>query len=383
MIRVIVEGLVKRYGKTTAIDRASLEIRPGELLFVVGPPGAGKSTLARLIAGLETADEGEIYIDDKLVNTMPAGSRRIALIARDGALWPKLTVAENVAYPYRYRRSSNGAISGKLSKTGLRERTRELLNLFRIDSLADRMPSQLDPVQSMKAAMARALITQPELLIFDEPAVAIEPGRVEEFRADLTRIQASHSMTILALTRDVRISLCLADRVAVMDLGKIVQAGPPQDLYNRPSDVFVARFLGPVNLLQGQVDAVGTNPQHEVVVRTPLGRLFGRAEGNSLAPGSSVTIAIRPEAVSLGGTIQPGANRFPATIERVTFLGDVRQVQLRGPGDWPFLAVALQSQSRHLREGQSLTLSVSPEYVVVLPGKYTVSNPSRTHEARG
>ena len=179
-------------------------------------------------------------------------------------------------------------------------------------------------------------------------------------------------MTIIAFTRDIRSSFGLADRVAVMDTGRIVQVGSPHNLYNRPSDVFVARFLGPVNLLQGQVDGAGARGHHEVVVRTSVGRLVGRSGSGPLTPGAPVTIAIRPEALSIGG-IPPGANRFPATVERITFQGDVRRIALRGPADLPIQAVALQSQSRHLREGQSLTLSVSPEYVVVLPGTFTVA----------
>jgi ABC-type Fe3+/spermidine/putrescine transport system ATPase subunit len=364
MIRVILEGAVKRYGRTTAVDRASLELGPGGLTVVVGPAGAGKTTLARLIAGLEPVDDGEVYFDDKLMLGVPVGKRQVGLIAGEGSLWPGLTVAENVAYPLK---------SWGLSKADRREKVREMLNQFRIETLADRTPDRLDPIQSLRAAMARALVCRPNLLIFDEPLGSLDPGRSDEVLSDLKAAQSNHSVTILVLTRDVRRSMGMADRLAVMDLGRVVQAGPPQDLYNRPSDVFVARFLGPVNLLQGQVDGTGGNPHGDVVVRTPLGRLVGRADAGAMASGTPVTIAIRPEALTLGGNVPTGSNRFPATVERISFQGQLRHISLRGPSDWPVQAVALQSQSRHLREGLVLTLSVSPEYVVILPGTFSVN----------
>jgi ABC-type sugar transport system ATPase subunit len=342
-------------------------------MFIVGPAGAGKSTLARLVAGLDPLDDGEIYFDEKLMQGVPAGRRRVALIPRDGTLWPGLTVAENVGLPLKAR---------KVPKSARRERVREILNLFRIETLAGRTPDRISPSQSLRVAMARALIEPPELLIFDEPLAWLDPAGLEDFRGALRALRSIASVTTLVMTREIQGSLSLADRIAVMDLGRIVQVGSPHELYNRPLDVFVARFLGPVNLLQGQVDGIGPGSRSEVVVRTPVGRLVGWTGGSgSLAPGAPVTIAIRPEALVLGGMIPSDSNRFPATIERLSFQGELRQVALRGPSDWPVHAVALQSQSRHLREGQSLTLSVSPEYVVILPGAFTTAPPVAGSEA--
>ena len=171
-------------------------------------------------------------------------------------------------------------------------------------------------------------------------------------------------------------ALALADRLAVMDLGRIIQVGTPQELYNRPIDVFVARLLGPTNLLQGQVESQGTDARGEVVVRTPVGRLIGQMIPGQTPHGTPVTVSVRPETLLLGPTIPSGWNRFPATIERITFRGGLRQIQARGPGDWPIAVAAIQSQSQHVREGQSVTLSVSPEHVVVLPGKFAVGKPA-------
>ncbi len=216
-------------------------------------------------------------------------------------------------------------------------------------------------------------MTQPEVLVLDAPLAPLDPRIREECRDDLRRIHLEAAVTILVLTDDAAEALALADRLAVMDLGKIVQVGPPQELYSRPHDVFVARMLGPTNLLQGQLESQMNDHRGEVVVRTPLGRLIGQMIPGHTNHGTAVTISVRPETVCVGPTTPAGWNRFPATIERIIFRGEIRQIHARGPGEWPITVSALQSQSQNLREGQSLTLSVAPEHVVVLPGKFAVT----------
>jgi ABC-type Fe3+/spermidine/putrescine transport system ATPase subunit len=219
-------------------------------------------------------------------------------------------------------------------------------------------------------ALARALAARPELLILDEPLGRLDPRVRDEFRDEIRRVHAETGLTTLVLTHDPREALALADRLAVMDLGKVVQVGTPGDVYNRPADAFVAKLLGQTNLVQGQVEGAGA--RGEVIVRTPFGRLIGQTIAGDPPSGTPVTVSIRPEALALGPNVPAGSNRFPATVERLAFLGEVREVHLRGPGDWPVFALALQSQSQSLREGQSLTLSVPPEHVVVLQGKFAV-----------
>jgi ABC-type Fe3+/spermidine/putrescine transport system ATPase subunit len=363
MIRVIIEGLVKRYGGVAVVDGASLEIAPGELACLLGPSGAGKTTLGRLIAGLEPPDDGEIYLDERIIHTLPAPQRRVGLVFPDFALWPGMSVAENVGYPLK-----------TLGVKGHERRPRvaEAMTALRIDSLGSKRPDQLTRHQALRAALARAIVTRPDLLILDEPLENFEPRSREETWDEIRRLRTELGITTLLLTRVVPEALAFADRLAVMDLGRILQVGAPQELYRHPSDVFVARLLGPTNLLQGQVDTNG-EARRDVVVRTPLGRLVAsRASGLPLVQGTPVTISIRPETLSLGPTVPTDWNRFPATIERIVFRGETRQVEFRGPNDWPITVSILQSQFQGLREGQSLTLSVAPEFVTLLPGKFAV-----------
>jgi ABC-type Fe3+/spermidine/putrescine transport system ATPase subunit len=367
MIRVILEGLTKHYGAVSAVDGASFELPPRELTCVLGPVGAGKSTLARLVSGVESLDDGEIYFDDRTVQALAPSERRVGMVFEDLGLWPHLSVTDNVAYPLRVRR---------LARPERKQRVAEALNALRIDSLAGRRPDQLTPAQQVRTALARALVTQPELLIVDAPLGQLSQRARLEFWDDLHRIHGESGVTTLMLTDDVDQALALADRLAVMDLGRIVQVGQPCEVYNRPTDVFVARLLGPTNLLQGQVESQGVDPRGEVVVRTPLGRLIGQSPMGLPGPGVPVTISVRPETLALGPAIPPGWNRFPATIERIMFRGPLRQIQARGPGDWPITISVLQSHSHQLREGQSLTLAVAPEHVVVLPGKFAVGRAS-------
>ena len=300
-----------------------------------------------------------------MVQSVAPHERRVGMVFEDLGLWPGLTVVENVGYPLKAQR---------LARLERRRRVAEALNTLRIDSLAGRFPEQLTPTQGLRTALARALVTQPEFLILDQPLGLLDDRAGQEFWDDLRRIHVEAEVTTLVLTDDPTEALALADRLAVMDLGRIVQVGPPRELYNRPVDVFVARLLGPTNLLQGQVESDRIDPRGEVVVRTPLGRLIGQSARRRLSPaqGTSVTISVRPETLSLGPTIPAGWNRFPATIERIVFRGELRQIHARGPGDWPVIVSTLQNQSQTLREGQSLTLSVAPEHVVVLPGKFAV-----------
>jgi ABC-type Fe3+/spermidine/putrescine transport system ATPase subunit len=358
MIRVTIDGLSRSYDGVSAVDGASLEIRPGELMTILGTSGSGKTVLARLIAGLETPDSGEIRFESRSLAGIQPHQRRVGFVPQDDALWPHQTVAENVGYGLRIK---------KIGRRDRRMRVSEALDAARIDSLGERRPDSLTPLQRQKVALARALIAEPELLLLDEPMARLDPRHRAELRDEILRIHSESETTTLILTADPREALALSNRLAILDFGKILQVGPPGEVYNRPVDGLVAQMLGPTNLIQGQVEMA--DARGDLVVRTPLGRLIGRCYAGVPAAGTALTVAIRPEAIAIGTSVSPGANRFAATIERQVLNGATRQVFLRGPGDWPITALALQAPSEGLREGQSLTAFVAPEHVVIMPGR--------------
>ena len=211
------------------------------------------------------------------------------------------------------------------------------------------------------------------MLLLDEPMAGLDPRQRAEYRDEVRRVQAESETTAIVLTSDPREALALADRLAVIDFGRVLQVGPPSEVYNRPVDALVAQLLGPTNLIQGQAESI--DGRGDVVVRTPLGRLVGRpSRGEPPSAGTPVTVGHPPRGAGDRPVVPPDANRFLATIERTVLLGATRQVFLRGPGDWPITALALQAASDGLREGQGLTVFVSPEFVVVLPGRASERN---------
>ena len=304
-----------------------------------------------------------------MVQALAPGERGVGMVFQDHALWPALSVRDNVGYPLK--------LQGIASRER-RRRVEEILTTLRIDSLADSRPEALSPAQSLRVALARAIVTEPEVLILDEPLAGVEPRHREEAWDEIRRLRAELGLTTLLLTSNVGEALAHAERLAVMDLGRILQSGEPQELYNQPIDVFVARLLGPTNLLQGQVDGNGNGDGGEPSPGSrrphpgrPPGRpgdLSGTVAGD---PGDDLD---PPETLTLGPAVPVDSNRFPATIERIVFHGGSREVLLRGPGDWPVTAVALHRvDSAHVREGQTVTLSVAPEHVTLLMGKFAVA----------
>lgn len=369
MVRVVFDSLVKRYQRIARLDRAVLELAPGEITVVVGPEGAGKTTLARVAAGLECQDEGEIYFDGRLMNDVSARDRRVGLVFDGESLWRHLGVFANVEIGLKLR-------DPRPTRRDRKRLTAEMLEKARLETLAQRRPDDLTPAQRLRVELARALIGAPKLLILDEPWARLEPRFRESFREDLARLRGENETTTLMMTRDAREALSQGDTLAVMDLGRIVQVGAPMDLYDRPSDAFVFRLLGPANLIQGVVD--GNDSRGSWIAKTPLGRLIGFAPGGSPAIGSPVTVGIRPESLSIGPSpIGGDVNRFAATLERQVPLGETRRLDLRGPGDWPVSALILQShpQAGSLREGQGLMVSVSPDHVLIMPARVSKTEP--------
>jgi ABC-type Fe3+/spermidine/putrescine transport system ATPase subunit len=238
---VRLEGVTKRFGATTAADQVTLEVEPGEFFSLLGPSGCGKTTLLRLVAGFETPDAGQVWIGGTEVTDRAPQARPTAMVFQSYALFPTMTVEENVAYGLRVRRVASGART---------ERVRAALARVGMEALMDRPVTQLSGGQQQRVALARALAVEPDVLLFDEPLSNLDVALREQTRRELKVLQHELGTTSLYVTHDQQEALALSDRLAVMQAGRIMQVGTPQDLYRRPESAFVARFLGGSNLIE-------------------------------------------------------------------------------------------------------------------------------------
>jgi multiple sugar transport system ATP-binding protein len=246
MARVKLVNVVKRYGRVVAVDHVSLDIRDGEFFALLGPSGCGKTTTLRIIAGLETPDEGEVYIDDRLVNDVHPKDRDVAMVFQNYALYPHMTVFDNIAFPLRARRKSMD-----LTEEDIRGIVVSVADFLGIREHLDKYPSQLSGGQQQRVALARALVRKPKVWLLDEPLSNLDAKLRVAMRTELKKIQMKLGITTIYVTHDQVEAMSMADRIAVMNAGRVLQVGSPSELYNKPADTFVATFIGspPMNLL--------------------------------------------------------------------------------------------------------------------------------------
>lgn len=299
-----IRGLLKRFGSHVAVDGVDLALKPGEFFCLLGPSGCGKSTLLRMIAGFETPSEGAIEVGGADVTGLPPHRRPVNMMFQSYALFPHMSVAANIGY----------GLKG-MPKAQAETRVAELLRLVRLDGFAGRRPDTLSGGQRQRVALARAIAREPALLLLDEPLGALDRGLREETQGELRALQRRLGTSFVVVTHDPEEAMMLADRIGVMERGRLVQVGPPDELYRRPASRYVAGLLGDVNLIPGRLGPLGAEGSRDVV--TAHGTLSAAAAGvGALAEGDAVVIAIRPECLILGeGTL-------PATVQETTFLGD-------------------------------------------------------------
>ena len=286
-----VDGVVKRFGAVTAVDRVDLTVADGELFTLLGPSGCGKTTLLRLIAGFYQPDAGEIRFGDRVVTGLPPYRRNIGMVFQNYALWPHMTVAGNVTYGLRLR---------KVPAAEARERLEGALRKVKLTGLESRYPGQLSGGQQQRVALARALVLEPDILLLDEPLSNLDAKIRVEVRAEIRTLQQELRISTVYVTHDQEEALSLSDRVAVMQDGRVRQVGPPRELYERPRTRFVADFVGTNNLVDGRVVE---RRGETLVVDTALGPI--RAIGDAGVTGDCV-LAIRPENVMLARAVAAG-----------------------------------------------------------------------------
>jgi len=348
MAEVALERVTKSYGgPTPALTDVDLTVADGELLVVVGPSGCGKSTLLRLVAGLETATSGTLRIAGRPANDLSPQERNVAMVFQDYALYPHLTTRGNLEFPLRMRRMARD------QRRVLVERVAGLLGL---GALLERLPKELSGGQRQRVAMGRALVREPAVFLLDEPLSNLDPQLRLQVRAELKTLQRETRTTMLYVTHDQVEAMTLADRVAVMDKGRLQQVAPPRALYAEPENVMVAGFIGnpPMSLVPGVVDDGGRLRVADHALAAPSGVM--------VKPGAQVMVGVRPEAVRLG---PDDREALRASVEQTENLGHETLVHLRLGGDPPVRLIARVDGMLDLEPGATLGLSVDPQHVAV------------------
>ncbi|MEY2936968.1 MAG: hypothetical protein RL033_7717 [Pseudomonadota bacterium] len=359
MVFIQLERVSKRLGATLAVDRAELEVHAGELFFLLGPSGCGKTTLLNLIAGLLEPSEGRILFDGRDVTRLPTHERNAVMCFQSYALWPHLSVAENVRFGLDVRR---------IERKQQEERVREALELVQMAEYRERKPAELSGGQQQRVAIARAVAVKPSCLLLDEPLSNLDTRLRQQMRGEIRSICRATGLTTLYVTHDQKEALSIADRIALLEAGRIVQVGTPRELYTRPSNTFVAEFLGQANLIPGTVlerraRAAGTGEQ--LRVDTPLGQLSAFAEALP-SDVSRVMLSIRPEqlaTVPVGQREAGGVNHVPVRLLESNFLGDSSEHRLTAGG----LTLRMHSAPPRFDLPEELVLALAPEELVVLP----------------
>jgi spermidine/putrescine transport system ATP-binding protein len=306
---LVLEGLVKSFGPVRAVDSVSLSVRHGEFFSLLGPSGCGKTTTLRLVAGFERPDAGRILLAGSDVSSVPPNKRRVNTVFQQYALFPHMTVEDNVAYGLK----NNGT-----PKERARERVETALETVRMTPMRGRYPRQLSGGQQQRVALARALINEPTVLLLDEPLAALDLKLRKAMQGELKKLQEQVGITFVYVTHDQEEALTLSDRIAVMSEGKVLQEGTPNEIYERPTSSFVADFIGQTNFFDGVVEDVGA----AVTVREKGGSLIRCAPSEFARPGMEVVVSIRPERMEPVPDAS-ATNAIEGTFVRRTYLGDL------------------------------------------------------------
>ena len=343
------EGVSKRFGKSVvAVDDVSLEIAAGELVTLLGPSGCGKTTTLRMIAGLEMPSEGSIWIGDKDVSKLPATDRDVSMVFQSYALFPHMTVMENVSYGLKF--------SG-FDKTETREKALTGLRLVGLDGYADRLPSELSGGQQQRVAVARALVLEPQVLLFDEPLSNLDAKLRRQVREEIREIQQNLGLTVVYVTHDQEEALAVSDRIVVMRNASIAQIGTPRELYDEPVDAFVADFIGEANLIPCMITAVEGD-----MATVDLDGYARRLPARGLTAGAA-RIAVRPSRVRLIRGHDP-VQGVVAKIAKATYVGS--RMEYTVAASFGQIFATIEDVDTALAQGEDVTVSFEERGPVLL-----------------
>jgi putative spermidine/putrescine transport system ATP-binding protein len=347
-----ISNVQKQFGQSVAVANFDLRVERGEFISFLGPSGCGKTTTLRMVAGFERPDSGQISIDGVEVTNTPPNKRKIGMVFQSYALFPNMSVADNIGFGMKVAGSPQAEIGARVA---------EMLDLIHMAEFAKRYPAQLSGGQQQRVALARALAIKPQVLLLDEPLSALDAKIRLSLRQEIRAIQRQLNITTIYVTHDQEEALSLSDRIVVMNRGRVEQIGSPFQIYNFPSTGFVASFVGTLNVLPAQVvDAAAGRVRidgQEIRLGGPL---------NGGAPGQTATIAVRPEIISLNGAAGADANHLRGNVEDVTFLGAIVRVRVRVGEHAVHFDVFNNPNLAPPAHGEPVTLSFTPEACLVL-----------------
>jgi len=360
MAFIEIRNLFKRFKNVVAVDHIELEVNKGEMLTLLGPSGCGKTTTLRCIAGLEKPEKGDIVIDGKPMLSegfVHPSKRGIGMVFQNYAVWPHMKVYKNIVYGLRLQR---------ISKKSIATRALEVLELVGLKGLEERYPAQLSGGQQQRVALARALVRNPKVLLLDEPLSNLDAKLREKMRFEIKSLVRRMGITAVYVTHDQAEAMVISDRIAVMNSGRVVQVGTPEDIYGRPANRFVADFIGTMNFLAGEVVRVLQDDAHAVYVRTEFGETMLCRTPHSMAttPGEKVYASIRPEDVEVfAAPPQSRENLVRGTIVHKAYLGNFLFIFVSVNGNLIRVQVP-----HHLpqEEGQELYLVLNPQKCMIL-----------------
>jgi len=343
---ILFDHVCKRYGEVTAVDDVSFRVEPGELVTLLGPSGCGKTTTLRMVAGLEPVSSGHILIGGQDVTLRAANERNVSMVFQSYALFPHMTVLENVCY---------GPLSMRLDKAKARELAHAKLNMLGLAGLEQRLPSELSGGQQQRVAVARSLVLEPAVLLFDEPLSNLDAKLRRRVRQEIRELQQSLDLTVIYVTHDQEEALAVSDHIIVMEAGRIAQQGTPRELYEAPASRFPADFIGDANLIEGEL-ANGTDG-----MRFTANGVSAIVHVDGMAPGPA-TLALRPHRLRL---TPPGEGVLPAECRRVVYLGSRIEYVVATP--WGELLIFDTGARKPLDRGAAVGIAFDPEAAIVLP----------------
>ncbi len=318
MATLEIKNLTKRFGDFTAVDNLNLSIAQSEMIAILGGSGCGKTTTLRMIAGFTDPNEGSILVDGKDMKNIPPYKRNIGIFFQNYALFPHMTVFENVAFGLKLQ---------KLPKAEIAHRVDEMLSLVKLENLNKRYPRELSGGQQQRVALARALVTRPQILLLDEPLSNLDAKLRVEMQVEIKRIQKALNITTIIVTHDHEEAISLADRVVVMNAGKILQLGSPREIYDKPNSTFVADFMGFSTFIKGTMGKKTGDKRQVLCGKTPI--MIPASEAENIAEGQSCTLAIRSENIGLVSDTE-GENIVSGKVKAVVYKGQHTRIELEG-----------------------------------------------------